>query len=340
MKVAMYYSNSDVRLEEMKKPKAGKGEILLKVMASGICGSDIMEWYRIKKAPLVLGHEVAGDIAEVGEGVTGFRVGDRVTVTHHVPCGDCNYCRDDNSTMCETLRTTKFYPGGFSEYLRVPGINVKKGTLILPKSVSYNEGTFVEPLGCVIRGQRKAQVKKNHNVLVLGSGLSGLLHIKLAKAIGCRNVIATDVSADRRKAALKSGADSVIDANENVPEKLMELNNGRLADRVIVCTGAAQAFGQALESVDRGGTVLFFASMKPDERLPVPVEHLWKNGISIVTTYAADMKDLQDALRLIEEKTVTVGDMVTHELPLEKIGEGFRLFASGKSIKVIIKPYQ
>lgn len=340
MKVAMYYSNSDVRLEDMEKPKAGKGEILLKVMASGICGSDIMEWYRIKKAPLVLGHEVAGDVAEVGKGVSGIKVGDRVTVTHHVPCDDCHYCKDGNRTMCETLRTTKFYPGGFAEYVRVPEINMKKGTLRLPDSVSYNEGTFVEPLGCVIRGQRKALVKKNHTVLVLGAGLSGLLHVKLAKAIGCRKVIATDVSESRRKAARKAGADLVLDARADITEKLRKFNGGRLSDRVIVCTGAKPAFVQALASVDRGGTVLFFASTGPGEELPIPVEHLWKNGISLMTTYAADRKDLEDALRLIWEGTVEVKSMVTHEIPIEETGKGFRLFAEGKSVKVIITPHQ
>ncbi len=339
MKVAMYYSNRDVRLEEAEKPSIGKGEILLKVIASGICGSDIMEWYRIKKAPLVLGHEVAGDIAEVGEGVTDFKVGDRVTVTHHVPCDECHYCKDDNKTMCETLRTTKFYPGGFAEYLRVPEINVKKGTLKLPDNVSYNDGTFVEPLGCVVRSQRKADVKENHAVLVLGSGLSGLLHIKLAKSLGCK-VVATDVSGNRRKAAEKAGADLVLDAKDDIPGKFGEFNGGRLADRVIVCAGVMPAFRQALESVDRGGNVLFFAPLGPDEELHVPVENIWKNGVSLITSYAADKRDLEEALGLIADGKVDVRDMVTHELPIEETGKGFRLFADGESIKVIIKPHQ
>ncbi len=338
MKVAMYYSNRDVRPEEMEKPSIGRGEILLKVIASGICGSDIMEWYRIKKAPLVLGHEVAGDVAEIGDGVTGFSVGDRVTVTHHVPCGECRYCRDGNETMCETLRTTRFYPGGFAEYLRVPEINVRKGTLKLPDNVSYNGGTFVEPLGCVVRSHRKADIRKNHTVLVIGSGLSGLLHIKLAKSLGCR-VAATDVSGSRRKAAEKAGADLVLDAKDDVPQKFREFNGGRLADRVIVCAGAMPAFRQALDSVDRGGKVLFFAPLGPDEKLPVPVEYLWKNGISLITSYAADKSDLDEALKLIADGSVKVDDMITHELPIEKAGEGFRLFAGGESIKVIIKPH-
>ena len=154
MLVGMYYNNRDVRIEEMPKPKIGQGEILLKMRASGICGSDLMEWYRIKKAPLVLGHEVTGEIAEVGEGVKDYKPGERVFVAHHVPCNTCRYCLTGNHTACQTLHTTNFYPGGFAEYIRVPQLNVDRGTFLLPKSVSFEEGTFIEPLACVLRGQR------------------------------------------------------------------------------------------------------------------------------------------------------------------------------------------
>jgi len=340
MKVAMYYKNDDVRLEEMPKPEIEKGEILLKVMASGICGSDIMEWYRIKKAPLVLGHEVAGEVAEAGEGVKNFKVGDRVVVTHHVACYSCHYCNQGKETMCETLRTTKFYPGGFAEFLRVPEINVKNGTLPLPREISYDEGTFIEPLGCVVRGQRTANVKKGQTVLILGSGITGLLHIKLAKSKGVSKIIATDVSEFRLKAAKKSGADSVINANEDVPKNILKFNKSRLADVVIVCTGALPAFRQALESVDSGGTVLFFAPTQPGVELPVRVEELWKNGIILATSYAADRRDLKEAMELIRNKKVIVKDLITHTLPIEETGEGFRIFSKGGDcIKVVIKPH-
>src|SRR3989304_3886361 len=181
MRVAMYYSNTDIKTEEMPIPKIGPDELLVKIMASGICGSDLMEWYRIKKAPLVLGHEIAGVVEKVGKGVRGFKKGDRIFATHHVNCGACNYCSSGKETACETLRSTKFFPGGFAEYVRVPKINVERGMLLLPEEVSFEEGTFIEPLGCVVRGQRKAGVEKGQTVLVLGSGISGLLHIQLAK---------------------------------------------------------------------------------------------------------------------------------------------------------------
>ena len=146
MKVAVYYNNNDVRLEERPVPQIQEGELLIKVIASGICGSDVMEWYRIKKAPLILGHEIAGDIVEVGKGIDKYKRGDRVFVSHHVPCNTCHYCLTGHTSACDTLRTTNFEPGGFAEYTRVPKINVDRGTFILPQEISYEEGTFIEPL--------------------------------------------------------------------------------------------------------------------------------------------------------------------------------------------------
>jgi threonine dehydrogenase-like Zn-dependent dehydrogenase len=159
MRVAMYYNNRDVRLQEMPLPETGPGELLVKVMASGICGSDVLEWYRIKKAPLVLGHEIAGEIVSIGEGLTNYAVGERVFVSHHIPCNTCHYCLNGYHTACHTLHTTNFFPGGFSEYLRVPHLNVDRGVFRLPAEMSYDEATFIEPLACVVRGQRTANLK-------------------------------------------------------------------------------------------------------------------------------------------------------------------------------------
>ena len=194
MRVAMYYNNQDVRLEEIPTPQIGPGELLVKVLASGICGSDVMEWYRIKKAPLLLGHEIAGEIVKVGEGVNSYKTGDRVFVSHHIPCNTCHYCLSGYHTACETLHTTNYDPGGFAEYIRVPQLNVDRGVFLLPNEVSYEQGAFVEPLACVVRGQRVATLKPAQTVLILGSGISGLLHILLAHASGAGRVIATDVS--------------------------------------------------------------------------------------------------------------------------------------------------
>ncbi|MBE3133013.1 MAG: alcohol dehydrogenase catalytic domain-containing protein, partial [Acidobacteria bacterium] len=145
-RVAVYYRNSDVRIQERPVPKIGPGEILVRIHASGICGSDVLEWYRMKKAPIVLGHEVAGEIVRVGEGVTKRCAGQRVAVSHHVPCNTCHYCLAGYHTACETLHTTNFDPGGFAEYVRVPALQADRGVFPLPDGVSFEEGSFVEPL--------------------------------------------------------------------------------------------------------------------------------------------------------------------------------------------------
>ncbi|MEK6634726.1 MAG: zinc-dependent dehydrogenase [Planctomycetota bacterium] len=339
MRVAMYYNNRDVRIEEMQTPKIGPGELLVKVMASGICGSDVMEWYRIKKAPLVLGHEIAGEIAAVGEGVKYYTVGDRVTVAHHVPCNTCHYCLNGHYSVCETLRTTNFYPGGFSEYIRIPQINVDRGTFILPDEVSYEEGTFAEPLACTLLGQRKAGLRPGQSVLVIGSGISGLLHIQLARALGAGRIFAVDITEYRLKAAKKVGADVVICAKEDVPAYIREINNGWLVDLVIVCTGAPSAIQQALNSVDRGGTILFFAPTEPGVSTPVNLWDLWRNCNTIVMSYAGPPADTATAIELIRAGRVKVKELITHRLSLAEIPLGFKMVAgAGESVKVIIEP--
>ena len=159
MRVAMWYNNRDVRVEDMPVPETGSGEILVRIEASGLCGSDGMEWYRLHKAPLVLGHEVAGEVAEVGSAVTTFKPGDRVSVAHHVPCNTCHYCLNGHHSACKTLQSTNFDPGGFCEYVRVPAINVDRGVFTFSEEVSYEDATFVEPLACVVRGQRIARLR-------------------------------------------------------------------------------------------------------------------------------------------------------------------------------------
>jgi len=339
MRVAMYYNNRDIRLEEMPRPRIGPDEILVKVHASGICGSDVMEWYRIKKAPLVLGHEIAGEIAEVGKDIDKYKAGDRVFVSHHVPCNTCRYCLSGHYTTCETLHNTNFYPGGFSEFIQVPPINADRGVFPLPDEVSYEEGAFVEPLACVLLGQRIARIKPGQSVLILGSGISGLLHLLAAKAAGAGRIVMTDINEYRLEAAKRFGANEAINAKENVPEKLREANGGRPADLVIICTGALPAFHQALKSVDRGGTVLFFAPTEPGVELNVPVNDFWRNGITLVPSYGNSPRDAEEAIELIRAGRVPVRELITHRLGLAETALGFKLVAeAADSIKVIIEP--
>ena len=343
MRVAMYYSNSDIRLEEKPKPSAGAGELIVRIEASGICGTDCLEWYRINRVPLVLGHEIAGVITEVGKDVKGYKVGDRVSASHHVPCGECRFCKAGHESACDTLRKTNFDPGGFSEFVRIPKINIEKGGVYkLPKNISFEEATFIEPLACVLRGQRLAGFKKGKSVLVVGSGISGLLHIQLAGLQGAKRIIATDISDFRLKAAKKFGADYAINAKDYTPEKLKTLNDEYLADYVIICAGATPAFEQALRSIERGGTVLIFASAPKDTLLPVPINEIfWRNEITVASSYAASPDDHRRALEKIASHKINVYDMITHRLPLAETGRGFKLVAEAKdSIKVIIKPQE
>ena len=339
MRVAMYYNNRDVRLEEMAVPSIGPGELLVRIRASGICGSDLMEWYRIQKAPLVLGHEIAGEIVEVGEGIEDFRVGDRIFASHHVPCGQCRYCLAGHQSVCDMLRTTHLDPGGFAEFIRVPKINVELGTYRLPDGITFDEGSFIEPLACVVRAQRFARLVPGQTVLIIGSGISGLLHVQLARTRGAARIVATDMSDFRLKAAARFGADATLRGTENVPERLRDLNDGRLADLVIVCTGAMPAIQQAVKSVDRGGTLLFFAPTPAGVDVPIPLFDFWRDEISVLTSYAGSGQDLLESIELIQNRRVRVADMITHRLSLAEAGRGFELTASGQdSIKVIIDP--
>lgn len=340
MRVAVYYNNKDIRIEERPIPQIGKGELLVKVMASGICGSDVLEWYRIKKAPLVLGHEITGEIVEIGEGVEGFKEGDRVFVSHHVPCNTCHYCLNGHHTACEMLHRTNYEPGGFSEYIRVPMINVKRGVFILPDEVSYDVGTLIEPLGCVVRSHRLAGLKPGQSVLVIGSGMSGLLHIKLARATGAGRIIATDINDYRLGKAIDFGADAVLNISDGSREQLFKLNNGKPFDLVIVCVGVVSACTEAIDSVDRGGTVLFFAVPEPEVMVPLPLNDLWRNEITMMTSYGASPLDIVTAIELIKTNRITLDDMITHRLSLDEIATGFWLVSNAdKSIKVIIKPH-
>lgn len=341
MRVAMYYANSDIRLEEKPKPVVGADELLVRVEASGICGTDCLEWYRINKVPLVLGHEIAGIIVEAGKGVKRYKAGDRVAVSHHVPCGECRFCRDGHETVCDTLRKTNFDPGGFAEFVRIPKINIEKGGVYaLPKDVSFEEATFIEPLACVLRGQRLAELKKDKTVLIIGSGISGLLHIQLAKTAGAKRVIATDISEYRLKAARKLGADRAVNAKDYSPGLLKESNDGYLADLVILCTGAVPAIEQGLRSVERGGTILVFAATDKGVTIPVSINDLfWRNEITIMSSYAGSPDDHIEALKLIASRKINVRDMITHRFGLGETGLGFKLVSEAKdSIKVIIQP--
>jgi len=339
VRAAVYYSNDDLRIEARPRPALGDGDVLLRIEASGVCGSDLMEWYRKPKAPVVLGHEVTGVVCDVGRSVDRFRPGDRVVATHHVPCDTCRYCLADRHAVCATLRETRFDPGGFCEQVRLGPLHVERGTFRLPDEVDFAAGTFVEPLACVVRGQRLAGGVESRTVAVIGAGVSGVLHVQLARAHGAERIVAADVRDARCEAARRFGADAAVRANAPAAtERLLDALGGRGADRVFVCAGARPAFDLALAAVDRGGTVQPFAPLGPGERLPIDVLDLWTRGISIVPSYSGPPADMLAALDLIASGRVDVRGMITHRFPLSETGRAFRMMADGACLKAIIEP--
>jgi len=337
MKVSMWYNNNDIRFEEAPTTSTGQGEIMVKVISCGICGSDIVEWYRLPRAPLVLGHEVGVEVVEIGEGVTKYKTGDRLFIAPKVPCLKCNYCLKGHYPQCNTVKNR--LPGGFAEYILVPKELVISGSYLLPDNVSYDQATFIEPLACVIRAQRLASIEEGQTVLILGSGMSGLLHIKLAKYKKCK-VIATDINKRRLELAKSFGADQVSDAASDILEQLIS-TNGRKADAVIITTSAMSAFKQAWETVDMGGVVVLFAVPGPDKDVIVPVNDLWRKEIRILTSYYCGPPDIEQAFDLLMKGNITVDDLITHRLPLKDTAKGFKmLLANTGALKIIIKPQE
>jgi len=357
MRIALWYNNRDIRLTEVPTPKPGPKEMLVKVMSCGICGSDVVEWYRLPRAPLVQGHELGAEVVEVGDDVTKYRPGDRVMIAPKVPCGTCHYCREDHHPVCPNVKVR--LPGGYAEFILVPQELLESGTYRLPDGVSYDMSTFVEPLACVVRAQKLAGVKGGLTVLVMGCGMSGLLQVKLAKSQGCL-VVASDVNPARLALAKQSGADVVVDATKDAANGAARdaardaaqdatadlaarviTETGRKADVVILCTSALRAIDQAWRCVDQGGAVVFFAVPGPEKQLTIPLNEFWTQEIRVLTSYYCGPPDIVAALKLIATRTIEVEDLITHRLPLAEIARGFQLVLDAReSVKVIIRPQE
>jgi L-iditol 2-dehydrogenase len=333
MKVGLYFSHKDIRVEERPVPEIGGREALAEVMACGICGSDTMSWYRepaTRNGGINTGHEIAGRLVDVGGGLEGWKAGDRVVITHHFPCLECTPCLDGNETACEAMHTKHIEPGGFSQFVRVLETAVAKGLYRLPETMSYEEGSFVEPLGCVVRSMRKASPIAGRSVLVMGSGLAGLLHIKMARALGASSIVAVDTNEHRLRAAEQAGANQACDAGESLPT----------CDRVFICTGSPAAAVKALECVSRGGHILFFAAAGPDKELSIPLTQFWFSQPTIQFSYGAAPRDMAEATEWISSGKVRVDDLVTHRFGIEETPQAFELASNPRenSLKVIIQP--
>jgi L-iditol 2-dehydrogenase len=335
MKAAYWYNNKDIRIKNVPTPKPKHKEMLVKVISCGICGSDIVEWYRLPRAPLVQGHEIGTEVFAVGSSVKKYKPGDRVFIVPKVPCMKCYYCQNGHYPQCAEVKER--LPGGFAEYILVPEILVNNGTYLLPDNITFDQSTSIEPLACVVRAQRLARVKKGQSVLVIGCGMSGLLNIKLAWTKGCK-IIAADINKTKLEFATRMGANIAINATDNISERLVA-ENGKKADVVFLCASADSAVEQAWQCVDKGGVVVLFAVPSPDKKVIVPINDFWMKEITILTSYYCGPPDIMEAMKLIEWRAITVDDLITHKLPLTDIVKGFQLVTDGrKSIKVIIKP--
>jgi len=339
MKVARYYSRQDIRLEEVPVPRIGTGEILVQVKACGLCGSDLMEWYVKEKAPIVLGHEPAGVVAEVGEGVGEFEVGDRVFVHHHVPCFTCHHCLRGHYTLCETFKATHLDPGGFAEYIRVPALNVARDVLTIPPGMSFAQATLIEPVATCIRGIERAGLQMGDTVAVLGAGVTGLIHLQLARIMGAGTVVVTDFAGFRLEMARQLGADLALDARQDVLAALKELNEGRGADVVIVTAGSIQAMEEGMTLAGEGATVLLFAPSPPVAVLPVSPYRLLFSEITIVSSYSCSPPETRQALKLIQGGRIRVAELITHRFDLTGVDKAIHLAAqAGESLKIVITP--
>jgi len=340
MYVAVYYSNRDIRLEEWPVPQVGPGEVLVRVRACGVCGTDVLEWYRRPRAPVVLGHEIAGEVVEVGAGVTHLRPGDRVVVAHHVPCGACDDCYAGHETVCPVLQEGRVDPGGFAEYIRVPALQTRWGIFRLPDELTWADGAMVEPLGCVLRGQRLARLEPGQSVVVIGCGVAGLLHVRAAQALGTGPIFGVEPDPFRREMALRMGAWAVWSPEDDVVGALAAHLEGRRVQRVIVCTSAPAAVELAFRCVGRGGTVLFFAPVPPGTTVPLPFNDLfWRNEVTLTSSYGAAPADMRRALDLLRWGRIVVRDLVTHRFALRDVGQAFDLVLHPRdSLKVLVEP--
>ncbi|MCL4492767.1 MAG: alcohol dehydrogenase catalytic domain-containing protein [Nitrospirae bacterium] len=342
MKVAKLYSFNDIRIEDVPLPQIGPRDALIRTKACGICSGDVMPWYIEKKAPLVLGHEPSGEIVEPGKEVSGlFKAGDRVFVHHHAPCMDttaCKFCRRDDHVHCETWRKTKIIPGGVSEYILIPETNLKYDTLKLPESISFEDGTLVEPTACVVKSLKRARMKKGDIVLVIGLGVMGQMHVLLAKEFGAKRVIGADMVPFRLNKALEFGADCVVDVSkEDLIERTGDLTGGMMADVVIVGPNSVRAMEQGIKAASHGATVLLFTPARPGETLSLDPNYIYFKDISLVTSYSCGPDDTKEALSFIGRGLVTAEKLVTHRFSIDETEQAYGITAEAKdSLKCII----
>lgn len=340
MKVAVYHNNHDVRIEDRPIPETKSDEILVKTKACGVCVADTMEWYLTPRAPLTLGHEPSGVVEAVGSEIENIKAGDRVAVHHHIPCLTCEHCRRGNFTMCETFRKTHIHPGGFAEYFTASAIHAERDTLILPDYVSFEAGTLVEPLACVIHAIRKANIQAGDSVALIGTGTMGLMFIQCLRYWGVRKLVVYELLDWRIRKAKEFGAENVL-----IPDKDPQKESDRIkqlfasdgADKVIIAAKDISAMNLGMQLVNKGGTVLFFATPKPEESVDLYPSYIFFNEITLTSTYSANHLDTRMALEMISNGDVSADKLISHRYPIEQLSEAILQTASRQeNLKCIV----
>ena len=346
MKVARFYAPGDVRLEDVAEPVAGPREVKLRVRNCSTCGTDVKilrNGHPNLSPPRVMGHEIAGEVVEVGAEVSGWAAGDRVQVIAAVPCGDCRQCRKGRMAVCENQTSVGYqYEGGFAEYLVVPHAVLQvDGLNRIPDGLSFAEASVAEPLACVLNGQRLAGVGPGDVVVVVGAGPIGCLHVRLARARGAARVVLADMQPDRLKlAADLVEPDETVDVSSvDVVETVLALTDGAGADVVITAAASGAAQEQALRMTARGGRISFFGGLPKDKPvIAVDSNLVHYRELTIVGANGSSPADNAEALRLIASGEVPVADLITHRLPLDRVLDAFDVVARGEAIKVTIEP--
>jgi L-iditol 2-dehydrogenase len=341
MRVARLYAWGDVRVEEQPVPQPAGGEILVRIEACGVCGSDALTWYVARKAPGVLGHEPAGVVVRTGPQVDHVRVGDRVFIHHHAPCGECAECRRALWSSCATWRATRLDPGGFAEYACVPPPNVARDTLLLPDDMDWETATFIEPVACCIRAvRRQGALAAGDAVLVIGLGAMGLVMTQLAREYGAAPVMGSDFLADRRARAHALGADTTFDpSKQDVAGEVRSATDGRGADVVIVCPGDVRAVAAGIAAAAPGGRVVCFTPQPPGPALTVDQSALYFREVALLQSYSCGPDETRAALRLLADHRLDVAALVTHRAGLDGVAAALeRARGKGDGIKTIIFP--
>ena len=341
MKAVVVKNNSNIEIKNIEKPPVGPGDMLVKMCACGICGSDVEKVFgKYGQPSMRLGHEPAGIITQVGSEISNFSVGDRVFTHHHVACysDDCHECSHGNETMCKRYYESNLEPCGLADEYVVPEWNVKHGGVLnIPANMSFEEAAMIEPLACCIRAWNKFKHQKNDSVAILGVGPTGIMHVLLAKLYGLGKVFCLDLNDFRLDFAKKFETVTIHSGNTNAMEQIKSETANQGVDVVIVSTSSLNALKDAVHFVRKGGTIVMFGVPSKGSNVDLDMSEIYSKGITIVNSYAASDVDTTHALDLISNKQINVSQLITHKYNLQECQQAFVHAKSGdNAMKIII----